>query len=120
MLQKIFCVWDDKAKAYLPPFFLPEVGMAVRVFGDCINDATHNFGRHPEDYTLFRLGTFDQSKGLLVAEATLECVAHGLELKRRMEDSAQRSLPFVNGFGARLPVESEIRGPLTVAEGSKS
>jgi len=59
MIQKIFVIFDEKAKAYLPPFFLPQRGMAIRTFSDCINSADHQFGNHPHDYTLFSLGEFD-------------------------------------------------------------
>lgn len=57
MMQKIFTIYDSKAHAYLPPFFLPEAGMAVRVFSDCVNDKSHQFSKHPGDYTLFQIGT---------------------------------------------------------------
>lgn len=80
MKLKIFTVYDDKAKAYLPPFFLPEHGMARRVFGDCCNDAQHQFGKHPADYTLFYAGEFDQNSGQFVIEGTLHVVANGIEL----------------------------------------
>ncbi len=59
MQQLMFAIYDDKAKAYLPPFFLPTKEMAQRTFSDCINDSQHAFGLHPEDYTLFHLGGFD-------------------------------------------------------------
>lgn len=58
MLQKMFTIYDDKAKAFLTPFFLPESGMAIRAFRDCINSADHQFGKNPEDYTLFTVGEF--------------------------------------------------------------
>ena len=63
MIFKIFSVYDNKAKAYLPPFVLGQVGQAVREFAYCSNDKTHQFGRHPEDYTLTELGTFDDESG---------------------------------------------------------
>jgi len=81
MKFKIFSVYDDKAKAYLPPFFLPEVGMAVRAFKDCVNDPGHNFGKHPADYTLFQCGAFDDRTGLFDVSGSLEVVAHGVELR---------------------------------------
>ncbi len=61
MIQRIFTVYDQKAKAFLPPFFLPETGMATRVFTDCVNDASHQFFKHPEDYNLYEIGTFDDN-----------------------------------------------------------
>jgi len=58
MILKIFTIYDQKAKAYLPPFFLPERGQAIRTFTDCVNSPEHHFGKHPADYTLFELGHF--------------------------------------------------------------
>lgn len=81
MLQKVFTIYDDKAKAYLPPFFLPEMGQAIRAFTDCVNDPTHMFGKHPSDYTLFCAGTFNDSSGVFELEAMLLVVAHGIDLK---------------------------------------
>lgn len=78
MKFKIFSVFDVKAKAYLPPFFLPEEAMAVRTFKDCANDKAHAFGLHPEDYSLFRLGEFDSLSGELFPEN--ECVYTALAL----------------------------------------
>lgn len=63
MIHAVFSIHDSKAGAYLPPFILPRVEMAQRTFGDCINSADHQFGAHPEDYTLFELGHFDDDTG---------------------------------------------------------
>lgn len=60
MEQKIYTVYDQKAESFLPPFFVPTRGLAVRAFEDCVNSKDHQFGKHPQDYTLFYLGTFDQ------------------------------------------------------------
>lgn len=59
MKLKVFSVYDVKAQAYLPPFFLPRTEMATRVFADSANDSTHMFCKHPEDFSLFELGEWD-------------------------------------------------------------
>lgn len=59
MIHHIFCIFDQKAAAHLPPFILPRKEMAERTFADCCNKEGHQFQAHPEDYTLMRLGTFD-------------------------------------------------------------
>ena len=59
MIHKMFVIYDSKANAYMQPWFLTQEAMAQRAFADCVNDADHNFGRHPEDYTLFAIGDFD-------------------------------------------------------------
>lgn len=63
MKYHMFSVYDEKARAYLPPFILPEIGMATRTFGDCINSEDHQFGKHPSDYTLFKIADFDDETG---------------------------------------------------------
>lgn len=87
--QKIFCVFDDKAKAYLPPFFMPEVLMAVRTFRNCAQDKEHAFGRNPEDYSLFFLGTFDHDSAAFEIFAAASCVARGIEAAARGDSSVK-------------------------------
>jgi len=59
MKSQMFVIFDSKANAYMQPWFLTTTPMAIRAFQDCIADKKHNFGAHPEDYTLFAIGTFD-------------------------------------------------------------
>lgn len=63
MLQKMFTVYDQKAKAYLPPWFMGELGQATRIFSDCCSSKDHQFGVHPEDYELYEVGVFDDNLG---------------------------------------------------------
>lgn len=65
MIKKIFTIYDEKSEAYLQPFFLDTNGQAVRAITDCVNDPNHQFSKHTSDYTLFSLGTFDDSTGQL-------------------------------------------------------
>jgi len=62
-IHKIFTVYDSKAETFMPPFFVPSKGLAIRAFEDCINSNEHHFGKHPADYTLFSLGSFDTDTG---------------------------------------------------------
>lgn len=80
-MLKIFSVYDQKARAFLPPFFLPERAMAERVFTDCVNSDDHQFGRHPEDYTLIEIGTFDDKDGLLLPKDIPDTIGTGLQYK---------------------------------------
>jgi hypothetical protein len=59
MLLQMFTVYDSKAEAFLPPFFMNAKGSAIRSFADTCNDPQHAFYKHPDDYTLFHLGQFD-------------------------------------------------------------
>lgn len=61
MILKIFCIYDSKSEAYHMPFFSTTVGQAERSFSDAVVDNTTTFSKHPEDYTLFYCGDFDDS-----------------------------------------------------------
>lgn len=79
MIIKIFTVFDQKAEAYLPPFFMSHEGQAQRTFTDCINSPEHSFGAHPEDYTLFALGDFDDSNASFQPLSTPKSLGKGIE-----------------------------------------
>jgi len=59
MITKIYTVYDSKAEAYLPPFYAPTDGSALRSFETAANTPDHEFNKYSADYTLFHLGTFD-------------------------------------------------------------
>lgn len=59
MQHKIFAVYDEKAAAYLPPFFAHQTAMAERSFTAAAMQEGHNFNTWAHDYTLFELGTWD-------------------------------------------------------------
>lgn len=82
MIQKTFAVYDAAAKAYLNPFQLPREEMALRAFGDVINSPSHELAQHPQDYTLFLLGEFDNRTGQYINhEPGPKALATGLSLK---------------------------------------
>jgi hypothetical protein len=78
MILKIFSIYDEKAGAFLPPFFLPTVGMATRTFKDCCNSLDHAFGLNPADYTLFELGDFSDKTAHIQTLASPK--SHGIGL----------------------------------------
>lgn len=83
MIYEVFSVHDIKAQAYLPPFILPKVAQAKRVFSDCVNSDEHQFGKNPEDYTLFRLGNFNDETGQFLLERSTQSLGNGLEFVRQ-------------------------------------
>lgn len=65
MKQKAYTVFDHAAEAYLEPFFAPTRGVAIRSFTEAVNSEGHTFAKHPEDYTLYEIGTYDPSTGVI-------------------------------------------------------
>lgn len=58
-------VLDLTAQQYGRPFFTISDGSAIRGFSDEINHPDDNsiLYKHPDDFQLFRIGTFDDSTG---------------------------------------------------------
>lgn len=81
MIYNVFSVYDEKADAFLPPFILPNAKMAKRVFADCINSDSHQFGLNPSDYTLFELGQFDDANGQYLLQRTKQSLGNGVEFR---------------------------------------
>lgn len=85
MLSQVFTIYDSKIAAYLPPFFMQTKPAAIRAISDCMMDATHQFAAHPEDYTLFYLGTFDDQTAKYATEETPVSLAVLIELMPKQE-----------------------------------
>jgi len=80
MRLRAFSIFDQKAKAYMSPFFMSEVGQATRSFTDMVNSSEHVLQKHPEDYVLFEVGQFDDASGLLSAYDGPELVVTALQV----------------------------------------
>lgn len=65
MIYKMFTIYDSCADAHLPPFILPKEEQAKRTFYDCVNSEDHQFGQHPDHYTLMEIASFDDEIGLI-------------------------------------------------------
>lgn len=63
MILNAYSIFDHKAVQYFPPFYSSTDGAATRSLRDLVDDGNSNVGRHPGDYTLFCVGTWDDSKG---------------------------------------------------------
>jgi hypothetical protein len=61
MEHKVFSIYDSKTETYSKPFYMKTIGEATRAFGDLANNKDTDVGRHPEDYTLFNLGVFEDT-----------------------------------------------------------
>jgi len=81
MLIQIFTVYDSKAEAYLQPFYMATKGQAVRAFTDMANDPNHSFYKHPEDYTLFHLGQYEDARASFHLQKTPAPIGKAIEFK---------------------------------------
>ena len=55
MRLNVYTIFDSAAGAYMRPFFMQSDGQALRSFTDIATDKDHEIGKHPEDYSLYRI-----------------------------------------------------------------
>lgn len=101
MKFRIFSIFDGKAKAYMTPFFLPEKGQAIRAFMDEVNSDSV-CGKHPEDFTLFCIGSFDSSSGQVEYMSSHEVLGNGIQFKRMGLSGRDMELPLGEQGEVRL------------------
>ena len=100
MKLNVYTIFDTASGVYARPFFMQADGQATRAFKDIATDADHEIGKHPEDYSLHRIGIFDDNNGKIIPEEK-ECLATALELvalSRNVDKPQMKALQdFVNG-----------------------
>lgn len=79
MKLNVYAIYDKAVNAYMRPFVMQADGQAIRVFSDMAVDADHEISKHPEDYSLFRIGEFDGNTGALVGSEP-RCIGRAHEL----------------------------------------
>lgn len=70
MKQHVLAVYDSKAELFQQPIFFKAKGEAIRAFADEVNRDKSPMKNHPEDYTLFNIGSYDVESGLLTPLTT--------------------------------------------------
>jgi hypothetical protein len=96
MRLNVYTIFDTATGAYMRPFYMQSDGQATRAFKDLAVAADHEIGKHPEDYSLWRIGQFNDNKGELVPEDR-ECLATALELVATAQRVDQDKMEELNG-----------------------
>ena len=92
----VFTIFDSASGAYLRPFFQRSNGEALRTFENECVAAESPIANHPEDYSLYRIGTYDDNKGELYPEDRF-CLATAAEVVASSRQIAPGSLKELNG-----------------------
>jgi len=98
MILKMFCVYDSKVGAYLPPMFFRSNGEALRAFASAANDVKHDFYRYASDYTLFEIGAFHDDSAVVNSLSTPKSL--GLAIEYLSKDDSQ----YCDVSGAKLGI----------------
>lgn len=87
MKSKVYTVYDSKIEAYMSPFLMQTKGQAIRAFSDTVNDpdSKNGFHQHPEDFTLFEIGEYDDQTGVYTMHEAKISLGTATEFKKQQE-----------------------------------
>ena len=83
---KLFAIHDQKAAAFLQPFFSRTISTAVREVTEVVNDPQHAFSKYSADYTLYAVGEFEEFTGVLTSYSESRLVGNLVEFKTQSGD----------------------------------
>ncbi len=85
MKVQCYAIFDTCAGIYEKPFFSTTDELVKREFQDAANSPECPISKHPEHYSLWRLGNFDNCTGLILNEVN-ECLWQAVEAISQSQD----------------------------------
>lgn len=85
MKVKLYAVYDVASGVYDGPHAQQTDAVATRNFAQAVNNPESPIGKNPDDFTLFRVGTWDDSNGEIIPESVVKIV-NGLEVIANVTD----------------------------------
>lgn len=81
-MKLVVCsVRDSAVDAFARPIFVPTTALAVRQFGDEFKNPDSQIKKHPGDFALFELGSFDEETGKFYNLETPRQLIRGSDLE---------------------------------------
>lgn len=65
MKSLLVTILDKKAETHNGLHQVPNLAVAIRMMGDTVAEGDSLMSKHPEDYCLVEVGTFDSETGLI-------------------------------------------------------
>lgn len=87
MTHLFYAVYDSKVEKFMAPFMLRTKGEAIRGWKEAANDPKTMFCRHPGDFTLFELATYNEDTGTFENHKTPISLGTALEFKDSVPDN---------------------------------
>ncbi|AXL14583.1 nonstructural protein [Microviridae sp.] len=80
MKTELYTIYDSVAQVHNKPFHQTNRNVAIRTTADLTNDPTTEVSKNPEHYSLFYLGTYDDTNASLELAEPMEHVLNCTEL----------------------------------------
>ncbi len=65
MKMSLYVIYDSKAQIYNKPFCMQNDQVATRACIDLVNDPTTDCAKHPTDYALYWIGSYDDENAFI-------------------------------------------------------
>lgn len=93
MNVQLYAIFDQASGVYEKPFFSTADDLVRREFYNVATAADTPISKHPKDYSLWRLGNFNDNTGKLMDEQN-ECLCTAMEIiaQSRQIDKTQMEL----------------------------
>lgn len=85
MNHGVYSIYDSKAGAFHQPFFSVNDQTAARACAAALDDSGTQLAKFPEDFTLYKVGFFDDAKGQLVPLERLENLGLLLSMRKGVD-----------------------------------
>lgn len=82
MKLSVYTLKDHKILLFTSPRYFHTDGEAIRSFSEGCKDEKSNLFKHPEDFTMYRIGIFDDVSGEIVSEKTPVRIADATQFKK--------------------------------------
>lgn len=82
-MLKVYSFYDVRVSAYMTPFFARADGEAIRLADQEANRDGSQIAGYPEDYSVYRVGTWDEGTGRLEREQEPVPIVQCRELVRK-------------------------------------
>lgn len=76
MITCLYSIFDTKAKLYNLPFQFHNDKVAYRAAQDIMFEPNSAIAAHPEDYIMFKIGTYDDNTGIVTQFETKEVLVN--------------------------------------------
>jgi len=78
VILRLYSVYDKKALLFGQPNFMLNDQVAIRSFTDGVKDTGSTIGKHPEDYALYHIATYNEVNGSIKPEDPPAMIGDGI------------------------------------------
>lgn len=84
MKKELYVIYDSKSAVYGNPFAQLNDQVALRMAADLAQDMDTEVGRHPTDFTMFKIGSYEDTTGQVTQLKTHEVICRFHEIQNQL------------------------------------